>query len=159
MKAILPKIPKFARTTEALKKGRERVAKEIIADLEKTVATWEHKPRFSATIYPRAGGWVLQFSVSDQVWKWVDEGTKPHIIRPKGPWPLAFPSAFGPKTKPRVFSSGPGFSGGPTVYAQEVHHPGTEPREFIKELRRMRSAWYIKIMEEALHQGIMDAQS
>ncbi len=45
----------------------------------------------------------------------VDEGTKPHVIRPKNASVLAFP----------------GKDGG-TVFAREVNHPGTRPDGFFE---------------------------
>lgn len=43
----------------------------------------------------------------------LQSGTKPHIIKPRGNWPLRFPTSDG------------------IVFAAKVDHPGTVPREFF----------------------------
>jgi hypothetical protein len=54
---------------------------------------------------------------------WVNDGTRPHIIRPKNAKVLAFKS------------------GGRTVFAKVVHHPGTRARPFLdRALREVAAA-------------------
>jgi len=122
--------------TKAIKEF-EKIA---LAEHEKVTETWEHKPKFRA----RRSDWTgserlvaVHVWTDDDIWRYVDEGTKPHVIRPKNPdGLLVFPSSFKPKTQPRSLSSGAGASGGPMVFAKEVHHPGTKPRNFTAMLQR-----------------------
>lgn len=63
----------------------------------------------------------------------VDEGTKPHVIRPKAGKYLAFP----------------GKSGG-TVFAREVNHPGTKPDGFFE--RGVDAA--VKVLDAEVEAGL-----
>ena len=58
----------------------------------------------------------LDVKVGAKYGRFVHDGTKPHIIRAKTGGVLAFPGA-----------------GGVTVFAREVHHPGTRARPFLKQ--------------------------
>ena len=101
------------------------------------MSTWNDPPDFELKVFlgrsPEQG--IIATVVTDDLrWLWTDKGTKPHIIRPRNAKRLAFPSVFQPKSQPNSLKASSGSSGGPTVYAQEVHHPGTEPRNFTKTI-------------------------
>ena len=116
--------------------------KIAIAAHEETTENWKHDVKFHARRMDFPGksgqeGVAVKVWTDDVVWGYVDEGTKPHDIRPKKPGGvLAFPSAFAPKTQPRSLKSGAGSSGGPVVVTQAVHHPGTKARNFSAMLQR-----------------------
>lgn len=143
-KAILPKNkfrPEIFRFETRL--AMEQVAKGITEDFEKTTATWKHQPEFKSRV--TLGKTVnLIVGTTDEIYGYVDRGTKPHIIRPKKAKVLAFPGGkYHAKTKPRFIGSMPGGSSGATVFSQEVHHPGTKARKFTEELfKRWRSRIY-----------------
>lgn len=100
-------------------------------DLEKTTATWKHKVGF--VIAPIADG--FQVSTSDEVWKYVDEGTRPHVIVPRRAKVLVFGPGSRPKTAVRVIGSTGGSAGGAPVVAHRVNHPGTEARAFTETVQ------------------------
>lgn len=115
--------------------------KIAVAEHAAVVKTWKHQPEFKVRRY----GWLVkgnhaisvQVWTDDPVWRYVDEGTKPHVIRPKKPGGvLAFPSQFKAKTQPQVLKSGTGSSGGATVFSKGVRHPGTKARNFSPMLQR-----------------------
>lgn len=54
----------------------------------------------------------------------VHEGTRPHIIRPKGGKALRFTGHVGPNTTGRT--------GTQVIYARSVSHPGTKGRPFLR---------------------------
>lgn len=143
-KAIIPKNkfkPEVFRT-EAVK-AMEEAAKGITADFEKTTATWKHQPEFKSAV--DIGKTVnLVVGTTDEIYGYVDKGTRPHIIRPKKAKALAFPGGkYTPKTKPRFIGSMAGGSSGATVFSQEIHHPGTKARKFTEELfKRWRNRIY-----------------
>jgi len=94
----------------------------------------------------------------DPRYKWLDEGTKPHIIQPKKPGGiLAFPSVFKPKTSPRRLPSQPGGSSGETVFAKLVHHPGTEPRNYSRQLRLLLDNRFKQMLDDAFDRAAPDA--
>ena len=68
----------------------------------------------------------FQIGIPSPLGRWVQEGTKPHVIRPKGPgYPLRFFWAKGPR--------------GPGIYRyMSVNHPGTKANRFVS---RAYSKW------------------
>lgn len=103
-------------------------------DYEKTTKTWTHKPEFGVMVKATGKGVELTVSTDDKIYGYVDQGTKPHIIRPVRKKMLAFSSKFRPKTTPRQIKSVKGYRGKVDTLAHQVHHPGTEAREFTKTL-------------------------
>lgn len=126
------------------------VAEEAKDDFERTVATWKDKPEFEIEERPRSFAVVTD----DEKYNWVDKGTRPHIIRPKNGNYLAFQGGYQAKTTPRVIGSRPGGSSGPTVYSQEVHHPGTEAREFSKTIYNKWQQEFASRMTDGIKQGV-----
>jgi len=135
IKVIKPKRFDDKAMTERLRYHAKKVAGEMRKDFEATTKTWQHKVEFKENVSAGKGlgGIVAEVSTTDEIYGYVDQGTKPHIIRPKkAGGRLAFPSIFSAKTKPRVLGSTAGQRGPQDTFAQEVHHPGTEAREFGK---------------------------
>jgi len=110
------------------------IAKEVNTDFDKTTKTWKHKPVWVQTV--KTGDRKAEFAVltDDEIYGYVDRGTKPHIIRPKRASRLAFGVGGSPKTTPRVIGSTGGSRGAAMVYSLGVQHPGTKAREFEKTL-------------------------
>lgn len=126
--------------------------KGMLADFKKTVATWNDKPTFSAKVDQGAavGGVRIQIGTDDPVYGYVDEGTKPHLIKAKK-GALAFRGGkYRAKTRPRVIGSTSGGATGKTVYARAVHHPGTKKREFTKTIANKWKVDFQKEIKNAL---------
>ena len=103
--------------------------KGIRTDLQKTTRTWKHKVLFTIQIDKSGGGEVSVYT-DNEIYSYVNYGTKPHIIRPRNAKRLAFYTPFKAKTRVRFLGSGNGMKGNNLVLTQEVHHPGTEAREW-----------------------------
>ncbi len=56
---------------------------------------------------------------------YVELGTRPHVIRPKNKKVLAWPAAGSARL------SGSTKRGGSSIFAREVHHPGTKPQPYL----------------------------
>lgn len=126
----------------AIRKEGESIGKEIKKDFEKTTRTWKNKPLFIARTFNNAEGISVEVSTTNEVYGYVDKGTKPHIIRPRRAKRLNFSSKFKPKTKPHVIGSTAGMQGKRDVFAKVVHHPGNEAREFSRDIQ---AAWQPKL--------------
>jgi len=128
MKAIVPKGLVFhARAlARAVENTLEAAAKDVQVDFGVTTQTWKHKPEF--TIEREAGQRIV--STQDDVYGYVSEGTRPHVITAHGRGGLVFGVPSSPKTHVRAIGSGRGSRGTTIVHARQVHHPGTEAREF-----------------------------
>jgi hypothetical protein len=122
-------IPRIER---AVKAALKEAADEAQTLLEGATATWKHKPTFSQTAV-RDG---IVIGTDDQIFEYVDDGTKPHIITPKRAKRLVFSPGGSPKTRPGVVGSGSGSRGDTRVFAKVVHHPGTAPRNFSKAVAK-----------------------
>lgn len=108
----------------------------------RTVQTWKRKPAFK--VFPSKpisrGFRVVAVGPNADIYRYVSRGTKPHVIRPKGKANggadrLRFQTGYTAKTKPGRISAGSGGKFGPTVYHDEVMHPGIEARDFEGQIR------------------------
>lgn len=126
------------------------IAEDAKADFEKTVDTWDNKPEFVVEKRPRS----LVVKTDDKIYHFVDGGTRAHVIRPVNAPMLAFSGSYQAKTTPRVIASRPGGRSGPVVFAAEVHHPGTEAREFSKIIHAKWERETVGRMREAFKNGL-----
>lgn len=128
----------------------------VKTDFKKTTKTWKHQPKFETLISLKPPGPTILIGTDDQVWNWLNEGTRPHAIfagiftGKSNKKALAFPSRFKPKTRVKSLKSQAGSSGGPTVVVPFVQHPGTEAREWGQLIATKRQRWFQKQMERAM---------
>lgn len=109
------------------------VGRETADDYRKTTKTWKRKPRFTVSKPTSAAGVIsIVVGTDNEIFRFIDEGTRPHLIVPRNAKVLAFPSGFRAKTSPGVIGSSAGGSFGNTRYARAVYHPGTRARLFTK---------------------------
>lgn len=136
LQAIKPRArsSRFADVAKALQQVQQQAVKELLADYEKTTATWENKPRWVV----RVGRDRVEVYTRSTIWRYVDEGTRPHEIRARRAQALAFASGYRAKTRPGSIIAGAGGPEGDTRFAQSVQHPGTKARGFS---RRLRAKW------------------
>lgn len=138
---------KYERTIAAVQKAYQRAAKELVADFEKTAATWEHRPRWVVRVGP--GG--VSVRTDDAIWGYVDKGTKPHEIRARRAKALRFASGYTAKTRPgSIIARAGGPAPGEPAFAQSVQHPGTKARGFTRRLRAKWKQRWPKIMQDEL---------
>lgn len=127
-----------------LQKELRTVVEDTSAELkfffEGVVKDWTHKPKFrrKMTVTDKLiEGTVQAVGENKKIWGYVDQGTKPHIIRPKRASVLKFQLGYDPRTRPGAGntppqSGGSGKASGDVVFRHEVHHPGTKARQFAK---------------------------
>lgn len=134
LKAITPRAQaiKFTRFAKAAELGLEDAAKEALKDFEATTATWEHKPAFTMKKF----GDGYEIGTRDEIYGYVDLGTRPHIIRPRRAKRLRFSPGSRAKTSPGRIGSSSGKGGSGAVFAKQVNHPGNKPRGFSKLIKR-----------------------
>lgn len=120
----------YKRLPKAVERGMKKATEEAKKDFEKTVSSWEHKPSF--TIEEQGNGEYV-ISTDDKIYSYVDLGTKPHTIRPRGRF-LRFSPGSRPKTSPGKITAGGGSRGSGVVYARVVRHPGIRARLFTRQI-------------------------
>lgn len=115
----------------------EYTLQAVKRDLEKTVQTWNKKPEFVTESKYQGGSRIITAYTDNQVYNWLDQGTKPHIIRPKRARMLAFQSGYTAKTSaaPGAFIAKSGGPSGAWRYAKQVNHPGTKARKFYQKIQ------------------------
>lgn len=159
MKVIQPKKLNDVAAREVFRHALERVGAGMLRDLEKTTATWEHKPKFRiSTSAAKSGGGALMVEAytDSEIYGFVVKGTKPHEI-----WAgiytgksnkkvLAFASAFSPKTTPGVIGSVAGHRGATDTFRPMVHHPGTAPRKFDEIIQQLWDRKFKVEMEKSM---------
>jgi hypothetical protein len=140
MARIEIKIDKRLRDTQtrinrALREARDELANETREMHLATTATWSRKPNFS--IKKHKNGFEIRVTGANaKIWRFVSDGTRAHYIRPRRAKLLRFQSGYSAKTTPNVIGSSAGGAFGANVFASQVRHPGTRPRNFEKIIRR-----------------------
>lgn len=128
MKAVIPKSllldpQKLARAIDNTLTGN---AKAVKVDFQVTTQTWVTKPDFVI----EDGPGKRTISTDNEIYGYVNDGTRPHIITAKNKKVLVFGVGGRPKTRVRAIGSTKGSEGNTTVFAKSVQHPGTEARAF-----------------------------
>lgn len=124
-------------------------AREVKQDFERTVRTWKEQPQFRLVKVSKFG---YEVETNNPIYGYVDEGTRPHVIRPKKAKALRFNTqGFKPKTSPKTLVSTSGSPAKPpTAFAQEVHHPGTQARNYTQRIAEKSRKRFAKDLRKAL---------
>lgn len=161
MPAILAKVIKPKKLKEdamrlALLTGLHEVASGVRKDFEKTTATWEHDVKFE-TLISLKGGPAIIIGTDDEIYGYVNSGTRPHRIYARPGKRLAFkwggPGSYKAKTSPGVIGSTAGGATGNMTFRSYVNHPGTKARNFESIIQRSWEKRFKKRMEEAMKQA------
>ncbi|MBZ0281029.1 MAG: hypothetical protein K8L97_09825 [Anaerolineae bacterium] len=119
-----------------LRQEAEAVGAELLEKHRAVVRTWKHKPDFRLVVRVFPTAIVVTVTPRGQhkrLFRWVDKGTKPHIIVARRKPYLRFQRGHQAKTKPIArYNVGNGGRTGPWVSKKQVNHPGTKPRLFTK---------------------------
>jgi hypothetical protein len=153
MTAIVPKklLDSFR---PALQKALTETGKGIEKDFQRTTKTWQNKPAFTQEDHLSGDPMSTEVYTEDEVYGYVNSGTKPHVIRPKTPGGrLAFQGTYTAKTSPGVIDAKGGGKSGAMVYSQGVQHPGTDAREFDKAIAKEWEKKFPDAVDEALKQA------
>jgi hypothetical protein len=140
----------------ALLNGMRVVGRDVRKDYKRTTKTWEHQPEFEIVISLAGGGPTALVATDDEIYRYVDEGTKKHLI-----WAgiytgksdkktLRFPGTFSAKTIPGVLDSRPGRRGGETVHTPYVQHPGSKARRFTRTIEKIWKPKFKRYMERTM---------
>ncbi|MEE9572775.1 MAG: hypothetical protein V3W20_07005 [Candidatus Neomarinimicrobiota bacterium] len=117
-------------------------------EFAKTYATWKHKPRFVQKFQEKSKSLFGSITTTSKGSKNNPypfmRGTKAHIIRPKKAKMLRFQTGYKAKTTVGKIGSRTGGSFGPTVFANEVKHPGTKDRKFEEIIAKKEQPKFFK---------------
>lgn len=152
IKPIKPKVRQkdFAEAVAVVQREMQRAAEGTLVDLRASTGTWKTKVRFTV----RVGADKFSVRTDNKIFGYVDEGTRPHIIRPKRPRGiLRFQTGYRAKTMPNVIGSREGGAFGPFATAKEIRHPGSAPRNFS---RKIEAKWQERIAQR-INEGVKRA--
>jgi hypothetical protein len=137
-----------------LREGGEGVKK----DFQATTRTWKTKVVFVLNVRAKQG-YALVFTrnasgtESAKIYDFVNEGTRPHLIRPVRAKLLVFQQSYSPKTSPGVIGSGTGGPSGGTVVARTVKHPGSKGRHFVDEIAKKWAEEFPPMVDKAIKES------
>jgi hypothetical protein len=127
------------RNLDAVDRAYRRAFNEARAELRAVIHEWESDLDFAMLPTRRRDVFIYEVKAIGpdvQIFRYVDEGTRPHIIRPKKPGGrLAFQPGYSARTAPIAqFNVGTGKKSGDKIYRMEVHHPGSKARKFTRTI-------------------------
>jgi hypothetical protein len=135
----------------AMKTAVQKSANLTKRDLESTTRTWTHKPKFAVIVEENASLYSVFAGTNDQIYRYVDEGTKAHDIKPKRSKYLRFSSGYKAKTRVGIIGSQEGGSFGDNVFSEKgVRHPGFAGRHFIDLIAKRRQTTIDQETDQAL---------
>lgn len=136
------------RMQRAIDNGLNAAALAAKADFGVVTQTWRRTPAFAIEKEPNA----RTVATEDQVFGFVDDGTKPHLIAPRNGKALRFGVPFSAKTVPGVIASRAGSTGGSVIIRRKpVRHPGTKARNFSQTIaQKWRDGQLRKAIQTAI---------
>lgn len=145
------------RVVEEFSDSLEQIKAALIDDFRGTVASWDTEVDFAGRKYILTDELrVIVYPTGEgaQIWTYVNEGTRPHLIAAKGRKPLRFQTGYRAKTRPGSAASGAGGASGSWRSARQVHHPGTTGRHFEKPIAQKNQAAFRRLAENALRRAV-----
>lgn len=130
----------------AIETAQGFTATRAIQDYQSTTRTWKHKPSFRIA----HKGDSVTVGTDDEIYGYVDKGTRPHTIRPRRAKVLRFSSGYRAKTTPGSLGSGSGGATGGAVYRRFVQHPGTKARRFTELVQKRADDFFPDEMQRQL---------
>jgi len=171
VKAIPAKTLNIKAVRREVQKALDETGKVLQKEFAKTTEAWEGaKPNFAVTtgaISTMGGGraFVRCYPAGDEegVEKWVrlDEGTKPHVIRPRNKKYLRFPwrgykQSYDPGTVRYWLGSMSHRKLGTITSFNEVNHPGNEPRDWSIVLGEKEIGPFAERIWAAVQRGLAE---
>jgi len=162
MKAIRPGRLNVQTILKEIETQLQIEGRYIEGEFRKTTATWTNKPAFETLTDTTGGNLTVLVGTDNEIYKFVDEGTRPHRIVPKASnrsGRLFFQSGYVAKTTPGIIGSRAGGKFGNVVVARAVNHPGTQARGFTKQIEAKTRNRFKRNMQEAMRRGAEKAQA
>lgn len=135
----------------------QKTGPELQRLFRKTVEGWEHKARFykrkHVTTYQIG---IIAHSAKDkegEIYALVNNGARPHIIRPRRRGFLRFQTGYRAASRPRFIGGGRKTRFGAFISTPVVHHPGFEAREFDQAIAEFYAPTFAKDMQETFQAG------
>lgn len=122
----------FDKAFEQASRAMEKDVKGAFID---ATSGWKNQPVWRGYVRLTANNIYISVGTTNEIFKFVDEGTKAHIIRPVRAKMLHW------------------VDGGQDFFAKEVHHPGTKPQNISKEIQQI----WLGLMPEYFDKYLLEA--
>lgn len=146
LKPVLPHLDKIIQQELAKEK------KAVLREYQITVRTWNKKPDFKAD--EDSDG--VTVGTDDKIYGYVDDGTKPHVIKARRAPTLRFyAGGFVSKTVPGRLNPRAGRSANQNLRRPlMVNHPGFAGREFTKQILERSRARFARNLQKRIKQDL-----
>jgi len=129
---------------------------------EQTTRFWKTPLKWTVKVDVNSKRWKLNLIMKGSGellarWRYVDEGTRPHIIRPRRAKRLRFQSGYSAGSSPNQMFTSRASSSGSTVFRPYVKHPGTAARNWSKIIARDTERPLTSWMEAAMKKAARDS--
>lgn len=125
---------------DAFEKASREMEKDVKGAFIDATSGWKHKPTWRGYVRLTADNIYISVGTTDEIFKFVDEGTKAHIIRPVRAKVLRW-------TTPA----------GEDAFAKLVHHPGTQAQNISGEIREIWLGLMPEYFDKYLYQAIQQS--
>lgn len=151
LEAVKPAyLPSSKEYVEVMQRAAHKSANASLRDLKATTRTWQHRVDFGVSVQETDQLYSVTAGTDDTIYGYVDDGTRPHIIRPRRSRYLSFRVGGRSKTRPNVINSSSGSQGQDWRRAYFVLHPGSGARNFTRIIAKRRQ----KSFDQDVAQGI-----
>lgn len=158
IEAIVPgKMARGSDYAREIERALQRHQEGTRRDLKATTHTWETVVVFHVKVERNGNDLAIIAYTDNKIYKFVNDGTHAHIIRPKKAKALRFQwggyGSYKAKTVPGKIGSRSGGATGDIVHATYVLHPGTEARKFTEAIAKKRQ----KLLQSEIQTAITRA--
>lgn len=157
IEAIVPKNNLLKGDLQRLmRKAVDQTRDQIETSLNRITDTWTTKVKFKIRLSNEQGNLVVDITTTNNIFRYVNEGTKPHIIRAKNaPYLRFFASGFAAKTKPGRLTSGTGAKANSDFrQVKQVDHPGTKARNYTRLIAKKYAPKFQGLMKTAIQRAV-----
>lgn len=142
----------------ALEKEIKAISKDILFDFEVTTWTWKHKVKFQRLVQIGPSSAEILVGTDDEIYGYVDQGTKRHFVAPKRAPALAWQTGYTPKTVVGKMIAQPGGAFGSYAYDSKGHFvSGIKARKFTKTIQKSWEKKFKSRMEKAMRTAAQDS--
>lgn len=141
---------------EIIRVQNQSTAPNLKSLFRKTTEGWKSPPYFAARRIDTAsqlGVFVHPEGPNQDKYELVNEGARPHEIRPRRARMLRFQTGYLAGTRPRIIGSQAYSRFGDFVRTGLVHHPGFEAREFDWAIAQEYGPHFDEEMQRAIARG------
>lgn len=140
-RTIIPTLLKEGTFDKYFQKAARDMERDVKGAFEDATASWKNKPEFRGYVRFNDKGAYISVGTQDKIFKYVDEGTPPHIIKPVNAKVLHWVDE----------------STGEDRFATIVHHPGYKGAKISESIVAIWSELMIDYFEEALVAAIKES--